>query len=118
MRLPDDGKVTILQIMENIDYWKGKRVITEGMIYRGEKLPDKHLVIYRFLMVCCAADALPLNILVETDNPKEFEQDQWVCVEGILSLKNIEGLDSPHIKADRITLVTPPGNKYLCPRFY
>jgi uncharacterized repeat protein (TIGR03943 family) len=117
MPLPDDGKVTILQVMENIDDWKGRRVITEGMVYRDEKLPDKHLVVFRFLMVCCAADALPLSVLVETDNPEEFEQDWWVRVEGTLSLKSMGDLVSPHIKADRISLVAPPGNKYLYPSF-
>ena len=116
-RLPDNGMVTILQIMENIDHWKGKRVVTEGMVYRDESVPDKHLVIYRFLMVCCAADAMPLSVLVETDNPEEFEQDQWVSVEGVLSLKSTGDIVSPHIKADQITLIAPPRNKYLYPRF-
>jgi uncharacterized repeat protein (TIGR03943 family) len=115
--LPEDGKVTILQIMESIDDWKGKWVVTEGMVYRDESVPDKHLVIFRFLMVCCAADALPLCVLVETDNPREFEQDRWVRVEGTLSLKGMGDLVSPHIKADRISLVAPPENKYLYPNF-
>jgi uncharacterized membrane protein YcgQ (UPF0703/DUF1980 family) len=68
-------------------------------------------------MVCCAADALPLSVLVETDNPEEFEQDRWVRVEGTLSLKSMGDLVSPHIKADRISLVAPPKNKYLYPSF-
>jgi uncharacterized membrane protein YcgQ (UPF0703/DUF1980 family) len=84
----------------------------------GSSVSYKHLVIYRFLMVCCAADALPLSVLVEKDNPEEFEQDRWVSVEGILRLKSMGDLVSPHIKVDRITLVAPPGNKYLYPRFY
>jgi uncharacterized repeat protein (TIGR03943 family) len=116
--LPDNGKVNILQIMENIDYWKGKRVVAEGMVYRDESVPDKHLVIYRFLMVCCAADALPLSLLIETNNPEEFEQDHWVRVEGILSLKSMGDLVSPHIKAERINLIASPKNKYLYRRFY
>jgi putative membrane protein len=117
--LPDDGKVSIFQIMENIDDWKDKRVVTEGMVYRDDNVPEKHIVIYRFLMTCCVADASPLNILVETDNPDGFKDDQWVRVEGILSLKKVGDIDfSPHIKADRITPIAPPKDKYLYPSFY
>jgi len=116
--LPSDGRVTILQIMENIDNWKGKTVIAEGMVYRDDKVPAGHIVVYRFLMTCCVADASPLSMLVETDNTDQFKEDQWVRVEGVLSLRKAEGLDTPHIKADRITPINPPEDNYLYPSFY
>lgn len=116
--LPSDGKVTILQIMENIDNWKGKKVIAEGMVYRDDKVPGRHIVVYRFLMTCCVADASPLSMLVETDNADQFKEDQWVRVEGVLSLKKAEGLDTPHIKAEQITPINTPEDTYLYPSFY
>lgn len=118
MPLPADNRVDILQIMENIDAWKGQRVVAEGMVYRNEKIPDRHIVVYRFLMTCCAADASPLSILVETDNPDDFEEDEWVSVEGLLSIETFDGLDTPHINADSIIPIDPPKDKYLYPSFY
>ncbi len=116
--LPDDGKASILQIIENLDDWKGELITTEGMVYRNEDLPDQHFVLYRFLMVCCAADAVPLGLLVETDNAGAFEQDTWVSVRGLLSIQAMGGVDSPHIKAERISPLDAPPNRYLYPRFY
>jgi putative membrane protein len=115
---PNDGNVSILQIIDNLDDWKGERITTEGMVYRSEDLPDQTFVLYRFLMVCCAADAVPLGLFIETDNAGTFEPDTWVSVRGLLSIQAMGGVDSPYIKAEQISLADAPVNKYLYPRYY
>lgn len=61
---------------------------------------------------------LILGLFVETDNAGTCEQDTWVSVKGLLSIQAMGGVDSPHIRAEQISPVDAPANKYLYPRFY
>lgn len=116
--LPHDGKASILQIVENLEEWKGEHIITEGMVYHDDNVPFQHFVLYRFLMLCCAADAMPLGLFVETANAEALEQDTWVRVQGRLSIQTIGGMDSAHIKAKHISRVDAPSDRYLYPRLW
>lgn len=113
-----DGKVTLLEILQNFDHYRGKRVVTIGMVYRDEVVPTGCFLVFRFLIVCCAADALPAGALVEYDQAHRFEGDSWVRVEGILDLKITNGLLFPVIKADRVSSITAPELPYLYPGIF
>jgi len=110
-----NGKVTLLEILQNFDKYRGKRVTTEGMVYRDAVVPVGHFLVFRFLIVCCAADALPAGALVEYDQAGALEVDSWVRVEGIVGLKVVDGLVFPCIKADRVASIDAPKLPYLYP---
>ncbi len=86
---------TILEIFRNPDLFKGQRVVVTGMILRDEQLKPhfggRDMAVYRFLINCCAADALPLAIGLDSDRTDNFANDQWVQVEGIFDLHTING---------------------------
>jgi uncharacterized repeat protein (TIGR03943 family) len=113
--IPEDGKLTLLEILLGFKNYEGKRVVTEGMVYRDEVVPEGHFLLFRFLIICCVADALPAGALVAHEEAGAFEQDTWVEVEGLLSLVSSNGLVFPHIQADRITPMNKPGSPYLFP---
>jgi putative membrane protein len=69
--------------------------------------------VYRFLITCCAADALPLAIGLDGDSSAAFAQDQWVLVEGIFRLQQIEGRPVPMVSKPQISAIEAPGNPYL-----
>ena len=110
-----DGRITLLELLLNFKAYRGKRITTEGMVYRDETTPAKHFLVFRFLIVCCAADALPASVLVESDQADTFAVDSWVCLEGILDLKVVDGLVFPLIKANKITSIEVPALPYLYP---
>ncbi len=115
--LPGDGKLTTLEILQYFHEFKGKRITTEGIVYRDEIVPENHFLVFRFLIVCCVADALPAGALVAHKEAESFKQDSWVRVEGILGLKIVEGLYFPLIEADNVTPIDPPGMPYLFQSF-
>jgi putative membrane protein len=86
---------TILEIFKNPNFYKGQRVIVTGMILRDEQLKPhfggRDTAVYRFMINCCAADALPLAIALDADKAEAFENDQWVQVDGIFDLHQING---------------------------
>jgi uncharacterized repeat protein (TIGR03943 family) len=108
---------TILELMLNPNLFNGKRVIVTGMIMRDEELKPYFggldTAVYRFLITCCAADALPLAIGLEADLSAGFAEDQWVEVEGIFRLQQIDDRPVPMVSKPKITAIEAPGNPYL-----
>ena len=70
---------TILDLYLKSDSFKGQRVVFTGMILRDEELKShfggKDTAVYRFLITCCAADALPLAIALDSDQADAFAKD-------------------------------------------
>jgi uncharacterized membrane protein YcgQ (UPF0703/DUF1980 family) len=69
--------------------------------------------VYRFLINCCAADAMPLAIALDLDRPGAFDKDQWVQVDGIFTLRQIDGKPVPMVLQPSIKLVEAPAVPYL-----
>ena len=108
---------TILEIFLNPKLYKGQRVIVKGMILRDVQLKShfggKDTAVFRFMINCCAADALPLAIALGSDQVDAFANDQWVQVDGIFDLQQINGKPVPMISKPRIKAVEAPAVPYL-----
>jgi uncharacterized repeat protein (TIGR03943 family) len=59
----------------------GSRVTFEGIVTRRESSPADEFVLTRFIVSCCVADALSVQVRV-VGAPPGFEEDQWVRVSG------------------------------------
>ena len=110
-------ELTILDILRNPDLFNGQRVVVTGMILRDEQLKPhfggRDMAVYRFLINCCAADALPLAIGLDSDQTDAFTNDQWVQVEGIFDLQQINGKPVPLVSKPQIKPVEAPAVPYL-----
>ncbi|MGD9247557.1 MAG: TIGR03943 family protein, partial [Desulfobacteraceae bacterium] len=108
---------TILDIFLNPNFYKGQRVIVTGMILRDDQLKPhfggKDTAVYRFVINCCAADALPLAIALDSDKTDTFANDRWVQVDGIFDLQQINGKSVPMVSKPRIKPVKAPTVPYL-----
>ncbi len=108
---------TILDIYRNPNLYKGQRVIVTGMILHDEQLKPhfggRDTAVYRFLINCCAADALPLAIALDSDQADAFTNDQWVQVDGIFDLQQINGKPVPLVSKLQIKPVEAPAVPYL-----
>lgn len=111
-----DGRyrpVTLVQIHDALGEWIGEDVELVGSVYRDDRLGSSELVVFRFLIVCCAADAIPVGCLVKTDRAMDFESDTWVRVRGELGTTEMEGGVGPVIMAEEVEAIPPPRNPYL-----
>jgi uncharacterized repeat protein (TIGR03943 family) len=108
---------TILEIFLNPNLFKGQRVIVTGMVVHDEQLKPHfgglETAVYRFLITCCAADALPLVIALDTDQADAYANDQWVQVDGIFELQQVNAKPVPMISKPRIKPVEAPAVPYL-----
>ena len=108
---------TILEILINPNFYNGHRVIVAGMILRDDQLKPyfagRNTAVYRFWINCCAADAQPLAIALDSDQTAAFANDQWVQVEGVFELRKINGKSMPIVTKPRIKPIEPPAVPYL-----
>jgi len=110
-------ELTILDIYLKPEFFKGQQVTVTGMILRDEQLKDhfggRDTALFRFLINCCAADALPLAIVLDSDQANAFEKNQWVQVEGLFDLLQSGGKPVPIILKPLIKPIEAPAVPYL-----
>ncbi|BBO92473.1 TIGR03943 family putative permease subunit [Desulfosarcina ovata] len=112
-----DGELTILDLMLNPEPHDGRRVVFTGMMLHDgvlKKYFDGHdTAVYRFLINCCAADALPLAVAVDSEQAKDLATDQWVRVEGVFHLRRMGDDAIPMVEDAIVVPVDAPRNPYL-----
>lgn len=110
-------KRSILELSFEPMRYLGQRVTFTGMLMRDKQLQqylgDSDTVIYRFLMTCCAADALPLAIALESGKASALANDQWVQVEGDFQLHRLQGKPVPMVENAVIRPIDAPEAPYL-----
>ncbi|HOJ40512.1 MAG TPA: TIGR03943 family protein [bacterium] len=87
----------------------GLLVATEGLVYRKPGDPPGAFMLVRFLITCCAADATPLGIRVESENASQLKDNTWVLVRGTVSCTG----GNSCIVADEVQVVPRPADPYL-----
>lgn len=112
-----DGTPTLslLEVARQMKQLNGKRVITEGLVYRPAIMPPNYLTLFRFAIFCCAADALPVWLFVEHPDVTAFDDENWIRVDGTLTIVTFNGTDVPVIRADSIEkkAALPAAEQYL-----
>jgi putative membrane protein len=89
----------------------GSRVSFEGFVALRDGMPADEFMLSRFIISCCAADALSVQVRVVGALPGKFQQDQWLRVTGnIYPVGNEVVLD-----ASKIVPIARPKNPYLNP---
>ncbi len=110
-----DTGITLLNLFMDSENYTGRRVAVEGMVYRSGKMDKNSFKLFRFGIVCCAADALPISFIVRGHEGETPSNDAWVRVEGIFNTATINGRGVSSIAADRVQLIPipPPEKRYL-----
>ncbi|MBK1813484.1 TIGR03943 family protein [Clostridium sp. YIM B02505] len=103
-------------IEKNINKFKGRQVITEGLVYKNKSMNKNEFIIARSVMSCCAADSQIIGIKVISQFDKIYD-GQWVQIKGTLSSTTVyEGnklIEVPIIKADSFEVTKKPANQYI-----
>ena len=62
-------------------------LLLKGKVLRSPRLKSDEIVVYRMVITCCAADALPLGIVVKLPTGIRFRDGVWVGVAGTIQLR-------------------------------
>lgn len=117
--IEDDGvfHVDILTLCSSPNFYEGKTVSVIGMIDDDEELKavygDKYSLLFRFVITCCVADAVPVAVLIETGLNQNISLNEWYRVEGTFVTGETEEGVLPIILDAMIEPAEPPNNPYL-----
>ncbi|WP_208588912.1 TIGR03943 family putative permease subunit [Gracilibacillus suaedae] len=103
------------EIMSNPDQLQGTKVSLSGFVYREEGFSAQQLVIGRFLITHCVADAGLIGFLTEYDQAVNFEDNTWLNVTGTIQLTNYQGSQIPIIEVTEVETIGEPDQPYVYP---
>ena len=89
----------------------GEDVDFVGFVTREEGMPADEFVLTRFMISCCVADALSVEVRVAGAPPGRFKEDEWVRVEGQIYPVGHDVV----VDASSVTKVPRPDSPYLNP---
>lgn len=85
---------------------EGVSIVLTGFV---AAIDDESLLLARYLIACCAADAAPVVVRVVDVEGVQPSRDQWVMVTGVL---HPGGVDIPELSATTVTPMATPDDPY------
>lgn len=93
--------------------FKGKEVTFIGFVYRDKEVKDNKVIVARYGMACCVADASVFGMVVSGDGVEKLPEESWVQVTGVLHETTYKGALFPLVKAKKIEQIETPKQPYV-----
>ncbi|HWC32405.1 MAG TPA: TIGR03943 family protein [Actinomycetota bacterium] len=117
---PSSGDITLVDVASADWSTEGQRALVRrageqvsfvGFVTERPGLPADEFYLTRFIVSCCVADALSVQVRVVEAPPGRFQQDQWVRVDGAIYPVAGEVI----VAATNVEPVPEPADPYLNP---
>jgi putative membrane protein len=103
------------EISKDINKFKGRHIALKGFVYKEDGMQQNQLVLSRFLITHCVADASIIGFLSEITDASSIDEDTWVEAKGVLDVTSYNGLELPYIKITDWKKISEPDEPYLYP---
>ena len=105
--------IRTLAVYPEPDAYTGQRVKVKGFVVYPPNLSSQYLLISRFVITCCAADAYPVGLPVKLSaNRDTYPLDSWQEVEGRMITETLDGKRQIVIEASALKKIPKPANPY------
>ena len=106
------GETPLTNLSFQADRFVGKEVEVVCQTFVSERLPEQRMMCYRYLITCCAADAQPIFVFVNTAKIEEVIGERWVRIKGQVEYDEKEAKQVATINADSLEYVKEPAFPY------
>lgn len=103
------------EIHMDIEKFKGREIELKGFVYREDGLEPNQLVLSRFLITHCVADASIIGFISELSEASTLKENTWIQVKGVLDTTTYNGAVLPSIKIKSWKKINEPKEPYLYP---
>lgn len=103
------------EISSNIEKFQGRKVNLYGLVYKEDGFTEDQLVVSRFLVTHCVADASIIGFLSEFPDAAVIEKDTWIKIEGVIEPGSYMDNPLPIIKVSNWEEIEEPDVPYLYP---
>lgn len=97
------------------EQFKGMPIEMTGFVYKEEGMETNQLVVSRFIITHCVADAGVLGLLAQMDEASQLKKDTWIQVQGVLDIAIYGDMKLPVIKVTNWKTVNAPVDPYVYP---
>jgi uncharacterized repeat protein (TIGR03943 family) len=105
--------IRTLTVYPEPDAYTGQKVKVTGFVIYPPNLADQYLLISRFIITCCAADAYPVSLPVKlTASRDAYKPDSWLEIEGQMITETLAGKRQLVIEAKSLKPIEEPKNPY------
>ncbi|MEO2074028.1 MAG: TIGR03943 family protein [Bacillus sp. (in: firmicutes)] len=113
LTITDDQYVPMMNIIQdNLPNMIGKSVTTKGFVYREKDFMQNQIIVARFGITCCVADASVYGMMT-TGDVVDLQKDEWVEVTGTIEKTQYDGSSIPMLKINQISKITAPKQPYV-----
>ncbi|OAB57839.1 hypothetical protein AY600_16900 [Phormidium willei BDU 130791] len=116
---PEDRSIVdwtrTLSVYPEPDAYAGDPVKVDGFIIHPPDLDDNLIIIARFMITCCAADAYPVGLPVQLPpgtSRQDLEPDSWVQIRGEMKSGRLEDRRQVIIAAESLEPIPEPDDPY------
>jgi putative membrane protein len=103
------------EINMDFDKYRAREIKLKGFVYKEKGLQKDQLVIARFMITHCVADASIIGFIAELPEATSLEMNTWIDVEGVLDTTTYNGTELPIIKITNWKKIKEPKEPYLYP---
>jgi len=104
--------ITLSRSSEQIAAFEGRKVRTVGLFVAQ---PGSGPKLVRWIMWCCAADAIPASVELGGNTSGDWKDTQWLEIVGRAHFPSTLGHVVPRIDVESITPTQEPDEPYLSP---
>ncbi|MEM6596556.1 MAG: TIGR03943 family protein [Cyanobacteria bacterium P01_D01_bin.36] len=114
--------IRLVNVYPEPDAYTDEAVEVEGFVIYPESWPEGYLMVSRFVLTCCAADAYPVGLPVKlspeslqensAEDGKPYPVDTWLSVKGRVATDTLDGLRQIAIAPTDIQIIEEPKNPY------
>ena len=113
INIEDSQYVNIMNIIQdNLNAMIGKTVTTKGFVYREKEFMQNQIIVARFGITCCVADASVYGMMAKGE-VTALPKDKWVQVTGKIEQTQFNGETIPVIKINQLSKITAPQQPYV-----
>jgi len=105
--------IRTLNVYPEPDAYTGQKVKVQGFVVHAPNLPKNYLIISRFVITCCAADAYPVGLPVKLAGSSDaYPADSWQEIRGEMITETLDNKRQLAIAAKEITKIPQPQNPF------
>ncbi|MCG8684172.1 MAG: TIGR03943 family protein [Desulfobacterales bacterium] len=106
-----EGKqnISISTLIRQYDQFNGKTVQVEGLFAKTVVEHDELSAVFRYFITCCAADAQPVGVFMDSNPDLAIDNNDWVKVSGKVRKVILDGYEVIFMDVDAIEAAEKPG---------
>lgn len=105
--------IRTLSVYPEPDAYTGQNVKVQGFVVHPPSFPQNYLMISRFIITCCAADAYPVGLPVKlADSNTAYPPDTWLEIQGKMITETLDEKRQLTIQANSLKPISKPENPY------